>query len=189
MKAYEAFTLILTDHLNLFSLLQNYVFCNIKNIFYCFLGIELPILSEAMPILSLFLRKNQRALKLSTLQLIDCLLKNYHSKLNVALVQLVTVEIPPLLDESDLHIAQWTLVILKSIALYHPRALADINNTIMPQVLLLVKSPLLQGKRPPNYCLLFPKLFILTFCTLFIAWFVYFNIKRCFSASLDTQLL
>ncbi|CAG9855280.1 unnamed protein product [Phyllotreta striolata] len=109
------------------------------------LGIELPILPEAMPILGLFLRKNQRALKLTTLQLIDCLIKNYHDNLNVTLLQPVVVEISPLLDESDLHIAQWTLIILKSIAIHHPRALQDINNTIMPQVLILVKSPLLQG--------------------------------------------
>lgn len=106
----------------------------------------MPILPDAMPILGLFLRKNQRALKLTTLQLIDCLIKNYHEDLSVTLLGPVVVEISPLLDESDLHIAQWTLIILKSIAMYHPRALQDINNTIMPQVLVLVKSPLLQGK-------------------------------------------
>lgn len=109
------------------------------------LGIDLPILPEAMPILGLFLRKNQRALKLSTLQLIDCLIQNYHKKLNVQLLQPIIAEIPPLLDESDLHIAQWTLIILKSIAVQHPKALQDINSGIMPQVLVLVKSPLLQG--------------------------------------------
>ncbi|XP_060536972.1 cullin-associated NEDD8-dissociated protein 1 isoform X2 [Cylas formicarius] len=109
------------------------------------LSIDLPILPEAMPILGLFLRKNQRALKLSTLQLIDCLIQNYHKKLNVHLLQHIIVEIPPLLDESDLHIAQWTLIILKSIATQHPKALQDINNTIIPQILVLVKSPLLQG--------------------------------------------
>ncbi|KAJ8986273.1 hypothetical protein NQ317_009983 [Molorchus minor] len=109
------------------------------------LGIDLPILPEAMPILGLFLRKNQRALKLSTLQLIDCLIQNYHKSLNVELLQPVIIEIPPLLDESDLHIAQWTLIILKSVAIFHPMALQDINDTIMPQVLVLVKSPLLQG--------------------------------------------
>ncbi|KAL1492929.1 hypothetical protein ABEB36_011093 [Hypothenemus hampei] len=109
------------------------------------LGIDLPILPEAMPILGLFLRKNQRALKLSTLQLIDCLIQNYHKKMTVQLLQPIVVEIPPLLDESDLHIAQWTLIILKSIAMRHPKALQDINNGIMPQVMILVKSPLLQG--------------------------------------------
>ncbi|VEN51680.1 unnamed protein product [Callosobruchus maculatus] len=109
------------------------------------LGIELPILPDTMPVLGLFLRKNQRALKLSTLQLIDCLINNYHEDLNVQLLQPIIAEVPPLLDESDLHIAQWTLIILRSIAIYHPKALQDINNTIMPQILLLVKSPLLQG--------------------------------------------
>lgn len=109
------------------------------------LRIQLPILPEAMPILGLFLRKNQRALKLSTLQLLDCLIKNYHRDLNVELLRYIIVEIPPLLDESDLHIAQWTLVILRSICEYHPMALQDINKAILPQVLVLVESPLLQG--------------------------------------------
>ncbi|XP_072401896.1 cullin-associated NEDD8-dissociated protein 1 [Diabrotica undecimpunctata] len=109
------------------------------------LSIELPILPDAMPILGLFLRKNQRALKLTTLQLIDCLIKNYHKDLNENLLKHIVVEIPPLLDESDLHIAQWTLIILKAIAVYHPKALLNINDTIMPQILVLVKSPLLQG--------------------------------------------
>lgn len=96
----------------------------------------------------MFLRKNQRALKLSTLQLLDCLIKNYHNVLYVDLLQQVTAELlPALLDESDLHIAQWTLVILKSIAEVHPSALQDINNMyILPKIMILVKSPLLQGK-------------------------------------------
>lgn len=99
-----------------------------------------------MPILALFLRKNQRALKLSTLQLIECLIQNYNQDLNVNLLQPIINEVPPLIDESDLHIAQWSLTILRSVAVYHPQALQDIKNTILPQVLTLVKSPLLQGK-------------------------------------------
>lgn len=98
-----------------------------------------------MPILGSFLRKNQRALKLSTLLLLDCLLKNYRQMLYPDLLQHVIVELPPLLDESDLHIAQWTLVILKSIAGVHPKALNNISNHILPEVMNLVKSPLLQG--------------------------------------------
>lgn len=111
------------------------------------LCIPLPILNNAIPILGHFLRKNQRALKLSTLQLIDCVIKNYHDFIDVDLLQsTVIVEVPPLLDEADLHIAQWTLVILKSVAEHHPRALKDVATTnILPQVMVLVKSPLLQG--------------------------------------------
>lgn len=122
------------------------------------LKIELPILGEAMPILGLFLRKNQRALKLSTLQLIDCLIKNYHHQMSVELLQHIIVEVPPLLDESDLHIAQWTLVILRSVAEHHPRALQDISSNILPQILTLVKSPLLQGTALQSMLLFFKAL-------------------------------
>lgn len=100
-----------------------------------------------MATIGLFLRKNQRALKLSTLQLLDCLIKNYYNVLFVDLLQQVTTELPPLLDECDLHIAQWTMVILKSIAEVHPGALQDIRSNILPQIMVLVKSPLLQGTR------------------------------------------
>ncbi|KAK9878865.1 hypothetical protein WA026_003697 [Henosepilachna vigintioctopunctata] len=109
------------------------------------LEIELPILNEIIPILGLFLRKNQRALKLSSLQLLNVLFNNYHQHIYADLLQSVVVELPPLLDEADLHIAQWTLIIMRSIAEYHPVALKDINNLIIPQILVLVKSPLLQG--------------------------------------------
>lgn len=92
-----------------------------------------------------FLRKNQRALKLSTLLLLDCLIKNYYIHIYVDLLRHITAELPPLLDESDLHIAQWTLVLLKTIGQHHPRALQDISTNILPEVMNLVKSPLLQG--------------------------------------------
>ncbi|XP_035214585.1 cullin-associated NEDD8-dissociated protein 1-like [Stegodyphus dumicola] len=41
-----------------------------------------PILAESMPILASFLRKNHRALKLSTLTLLDTLVKNYSKYFN-----------------------------------------------------------------------------------------------------------
>jgi len=41
------------------------------------------ILSEILPVLASFLRKNQRALKLSTLALLDTLVKNYSSILRL----------------------------------------------------------------------------------------------------------
>lgn len=44
---------------------------------------------EAVPILGSFLRKNQRALKLSTLILLDTLVKNYSTALNADLLNKV----------------------------------------------------------------------------------------------------
>ncbi|KAL1115704.1 hypothetical protein AAG570_005994 [Ranatra chinensis] len=105
-----------------------------------------PILTEGVPILGTFLRKNQRALKLSTLTLLDTLVNNYSPALNIFLLEKVKVELPALLSESDLHIAQLTLVLLTSIAKLQPQALADLNRPfILPDILNLAKSPLLQG--------------------------------------------
>ncbi|PSN42416.1 Cullin-associated NEDD8-dissociated protein 1 [Blattella germanica] len=57
----------------------------------------------------------------------------------------VIIELAPLLSEADLHIAQLTLTLLTSIAQLHPAALARVSDAILPEILILVKSPLLQG--------------------------------------------
>ena len=46
---------------------------------------------EAVPILGSFLRKNQRALKLSTLTLLDTLVRNYSSALSTELLNKVSL--------------------------------------------------------------------------------------------------
>lgn len=104
-----------------------------------------PIMGEAIPILGSFLRKNQRALKLGTLTLLDTLVRNYSSSMNPELLNKVIVELSPLLSEADLHIAQLTLTLLTSIAELHPSALARVSDAILPEILILAKSPLLQG--------------------------------------------
>ena len=77
------------------------------------------ILTDSLPVLASFLRKNQRALKLSSLQLLDTLATHYPSALTVDTLGPVLVELPPLVSESDLHIAQLTLVLLTSISVSH----------------------------------------------------------------------
>ncbi|XP_014472303.1 PREDICTED: cullin-associated NEDD8-dissociated protein 1 [Dinoponera quadriceps] len=104
-----------------------------------------PIMEEAIPILGSFLRKNQRALKLSSLPLLDTLVRNYSSALHADLLDKVTTELPALLSETDLHIAQLTLNLLTTIAKLHPIALTRVSDHILPEILVLVKSPLLQG--------------------------------------------
>lgn len=104
-----------------------------------------PIMEEAIPILGSFLRKNQRALKLASLPLLDTLVCNYSSALHPDLLDKVTTELPALLNESDLHIAQLTLNLLTTIAKLHSAALTRVSDHILPEILILVKSPLLQG--------------------------------------------
>lgn len=105
-----------------------------------------PILGDVIPSLGSFLRKNQRALKLNSLTLLDTLVTHYSNAFDPKLLQLAISEIPPLLSESDLHVAQLSLVLLTSTANQHPQALVEVHEAILPEVMILVRSPLLQGK-------------------------------------------
>ncbi|XP_028035138.1 cullin-associated NEDD8-dissociated protein 1 [Bombyx mandarina] len=105
-----------------------------------------PILSDAVPILGSFLRKNQRALKLSTLVLLDTLVQNYSHAISIELLSKVLMEVPALVCEQDLHCAQTALALVRSACLRCPAALtADARYALTPKILALAKSPLLQG--------------------------------------------
>ncbi|KAK8377953.1 hypothetical protein O3P69_018690 [Scylla paramamosain] len=103
------------------------------------------ILGEALPVLASFLRKNQRALKLATLTLLDTVVTNYSTALSPQMLDKVLVELPPLINESDLHIAQLCLTLLTSTAKLHKSSLGNFLQLTMPDVMALVRSPLLQG--------------------------------------------
>ena len=104
-----------------------------------------PILAGALPNLASFLRKNQRALKLSTLALLDILFRNYTSALTPESLKPVLVELPPLINEADLHIAQLTMDLLTTISIFHKSVLPIVQQTSLPEVFKLAQSPLLQG--------------------------------------------
>uniref|UniRef100_A0A0B7AHW9 TATA-binding protein interacting (TIP20) domain-containing protein n=1 Tax=Arion vulgaris TaxID=1028688 RepID=A0A0B7AHW9_9EUPU len=103
------------------------------------------ILEEGFPILASFLRKNQRALKLSTLQCLDVIVKNYGSAVTGNMLADVMKEMSPLINENDLHISQLTLNLLTTISRSHKQSISNIQSEILPQILVLVQSPLLQG--------------------------------------------
>ncbi|KXJ05306.1 Cullin-associated NEDD8-dissociated protein 1, partial [Exaiptasia diaphana] len=104
-----------------------------------------PLLNESMPILASFLRKNQRALKLATLTTLNVLMNNYGKSLSEDNIANVLNEVPPLINESDLHISQLTLSLLTATAKVHTNSMAKASSTTLPAVMELVKSPLLQG--------------------------------------------
>ncbi|KAL3888576.1 hypothetical protein ACJMK2_001063 [Sinanodonta woodiana] len=104
-----------------------------------------PVLGEGIPILSTFLRKNQRALKLSTLACLDVLVVNYGAALTSTMINEMMKEMPSLINENDLHVSQLTLTLLTSISKSHKNSMANVPNEILPQILILIQSPLLQG--------------------------------------------
>ncbi|XP_050670753.1 cullin-associated NEDD8-dissociated protein 1 [Leptidea sinapis] len=105
-----------------------------------------PILCEAVPILRSFLRKNQRALKLSTLVLLDTLVQNYSNAISIELLSKVLVEVPALVCEADLHCAQTALSLISNVCRRCPAALThEARAALTPNILALANSPLLQG--------------------------------------------
>ncbi|PZC73570.1 hypothetical protein B5X24_HaOG209399 [Helicoverpa armigera] len=105
-----------------------------------------PILSDAVPILGSFLRKNQRALKLSTLVLLDTLVQNYSHAISIELLSKVLQEVPALVCEADLHCAQTALALVRGACIRCPAALTpEARHALTPNILALAKSPLLQG--------------------------------------------
>lgn len=74
------------------------------------------------------------------------LAKNYGEYLNSQVITIILNEIPPLINESDLHISQLSLSLLTSLTRFPAmQDLAIIPQSILPETLLLVRSPLLQG--------------------------------------------
>ena len=102
-------------------------------------------LSDSMPVPSSFLWMSQWALKLSTLQLLDTILKNYSTGLALDTLSPLLTELPPLLSETDLHIVQLTLHLLTSISASHRQTTSTIEKTVLPEVPKLAGSSLLQG--------------------------------------------
>lgn len=56
--------------------------------------------------LGAFLRKNQRALKLGTLACLTAMVTHHAASIKPAALEPVLSELPPLVDESDMHVSQ-----------------------------------------------------------------------------------
>ncbi|NWX88014.1 CAND1 protein, partial [Nothoprocta pentlandii] len=104
-----------------------------------------PILGESFPILASFLRKNQRALKLSTLTALDVLVKNYSDSLKPAMIESVLAELPALISENDMHVSQVAVMFLTTLAKVCPSSISKMSGSILMETFQLVHSPLLQG--------------------------------------------
>ncbi|KAF1532062.1 Cullin-associated NEDD8-dissociated protein 1, partial [Eudyptes sclateri] len=104
-----------------------------------------PILGEGFPILASFLRKNQRALKLSTLTALDILVKNYSDSLQPAMIESVLTELPALITENDMHVSQVAVMFLTTLAKVYPSCISKISSSVLAEIFQLVHSPLLQG--------------------------------------------
>ncbi|ELR51230.1 Cullin-associated NEDD8-dissociated protein 2, partial [Bos mutus] len=96
-----------------------------------------PILAEALPILASFLRKNQRALRLTTLAALAA------PGLPPSAVRAVLAELPALVSESDMHVAQLAVDFLATVTRAQPASMAEVSGPVLAELLRLLRSPLL----------------------------------------------
>ncbi|XP_030163305.1 cullin-associated NEDD8-dissociated protein 2 [Lynx canadensis] len=102
-----------------------------------------PIVAEALPILASFLRKNQRALRLATLAALDALTQSQGLSLPPCAVQAVLAELPALVSENDMHVAQLAVDFLATVTQAQPASLAKVSGPVLSELLRLLRSPLL----------------------------------------------
>lgn len=102
-----------------------------------------PILAEALPILASFLRKNQRALRLATLAALDALAQSQGLNLPPSAVHTVLAELPALVSENDMHVAQLAVDFLATVTQVQPASLAEVSGPVLSELLRLLRSPLL----------------------------------------------
>ncbi|VDD93477.1 unnamed protein product [Enterobius vermicularis] len=104
------------------------------------------ILPDSLLLLAEFLRKNQRALKIATLNLLDSLVNRYtHSGLDGNELKKVLTETPALISELDLQISQLVLNFLKDVIKVFSLTISDSLSSILNAFVALTQSSLLQG--------------------------------------------
>jgi hypothetical protein len=101
------------------------------------------ILAEALPILASFLRKNQRALRLATLAALDALAQSQGLSLPPPAVRAVLAELPALVSENDMHVAQLAVDFLATVTQAQPTSLVEVSGPVLAELLQLLQSPLL----------------------------------------------
>lgn len=90
-----------------------------------------------------FLQKSGRTLK-PALSLLDALVNNYNSYIDIALLKKAIAEVPQLLANADAEVVQKSLVLVTSIASVKGEALNGIHEAIVAKLPTLVLLPLLQ---------------------------------------------
>lgn len=102
-----------------------------------------PILAEVLPILASFLRKNQRVLRLATLAALDALAQSQGHSLPPPAVLTVLAELPALVSESDMHVAQLAVDFLATMTPVQPACMVEVSGPVLVELLRLLHSPLL----------------------------------------------
>ncbi|CAM6099751.1 unnamed protein product [Calypogeia fissa] len=114
------------------------------------LNIDLSsVLEQVVTELTTFLRKANRALRQASLGTLNALLTAYSNNISPTSYELIIVELSTLISDADLHMTALALELCCTMMLdkqHHAAAGAAVGGKVLPQALILVKSPLLQGQ-------------------------------------------
>lgn len=105
-----------------------------------------PILNEAIQALAQFLRQQSRALKQTTLETLMALIESSSAQMDGALFALVLAEAAPLISDADLHLTHLSLRLTIAVLAVSPAATHTVADHVMPRVLVIAASSLLQGR-------------------------------------------
>ncbi|KAH7637047.1 cullin-associated and neddylation-dissociated 1 isoform X1 [Dermatophagoides farinae] len=104
-----------------------------------------PMFPEAFSILAQFLKQNKRSIKIHTLILLEKVFRNYIEYCTKDINEEIVKQMVPLISESDLYISQLALAALTAMIMSHKAFHDIIPQRILPEALVLIRSPLMQG--------------------------------------------
>ena len=116
------------------------------------------IINDVITELSALLRQNSRSVKQNSLQCLDSIVQSQPAGLNHQIFGLVMKELSNIIVDSDLHISHLSLQVCVSILKVSSSSESEIREYLLPALLNLSKSSLLQDKALDSLLAVFEKL-------------------------------
>ncbi|KAF9403247.1 Cullin-associated NEDD8-dissociated protein 1 [Mortierella sp. AD011] len=113
---------------------------------------------QAVPEVASLLRKSNRPLKVASLHFLDVAIRRFGKVLPVQTYDELLNELKPLVTDEDLHLLPLGLTSVVSILHANPSSFNVVKQEILPSVLRLVRSPLIQGQALDSMLALFAAL-------------------------------
>eukprot|EP00735_Rhodelphis_limneticus_P008700 TRINITY_DN21_c0_g1::TRINITY_DN21_c0_g1_i1::g.14884::m.14884 TRINITY_DN21_c0_g1::TRINITY_DN21_c0_g1_i1::g.14884 ORF type:complete len:1250 (+),score=378.72,sp/Q5R6L5/CAND1_PONAB/40.08/0.0,TIP120/PF08623.5/2.3,TIP120/PF08623.5/2e+02,TIP120/PF08623.5/0.78,TIP120/PF08623.5/1e-46,HEAT_2/PF13646.1/3.2,HEAT_2/PF13646.1/8.4,HEAT_2/PF13646.1/2.8,HEAT_2/PF13646.1/3.4e+03,HEAT_2/PF13646.1/38,HEAT_2/PF13646.1/0.13,HEAT_2/PF13646.1/0.15,HEAT_2/PF13646.1/0.00035,HEAT_2/PF13646.1/0.00015,HEAT_2/PF13646.1/0.07 len=104
------------------------------------------VMKETIEWLASFLRKSHRPLVQASLTCLEALVRNYSTFITVDMYREILNNLTSLVSDQDLHLAHAALIVATLILEAQPAMAQDVKTTILPQGMVLVTSPVLQGQ-------------------------------------------
>ena len=103
------------------------------------------VLQDVLPILTSFLRKSNRNLRLNALLALHAIVQGGRLRDHGELVEKVLTELACLVTDADLHLCHYAFVLTTACLRSHPSSVRYVSEALYPRALALLQSPLLQG--------------------------------------------